>query len=80
MSLHLPGTSMFANKLSFLSFRATLNTNLQAPVRLLPVTSNCVFGIRVFGGCRCSCGCGCGYCVRVCDGGGGDGYTDVEKR
>lgn len=22
----------------------------------------------------------CGYCVRVCDGGGGDGYTDVEKR
>lgn len=39
---HLPGTSIFANKLSFRSLRATLNTNLQAPVRLLPVTSNCM--------------------------------------
>lgn len=38
----LPGTSIFANKLSFRSFRATLKHSLVAPVRLLPVTFNCM--------------------------------------
>lgn len=38
----LPGTSIFANKLSFRSFRATLNASFIAPVRLLPVTFNCM--------------------------------------
>lgn len=38
----LPGTSIFANKLSFRSFRATLKQSFIAPVRLLPVTFNCI--------------------------------------
>lgn len=38
----LPGTSIFANKLSFRSFRATLKHSFIAPVRLLPVTFNCM--------------------------------------
>lgn len=52
---HLPGTSILANKLSFLSLRATLNTNLQAPVKFDPVTSNCEYitNICIYGGCVC---------------------------
>lgn len=39
-TMPVPGTSLLRNKLSFLSFLATLKTNLQAPVKLLPVTRN----------------------------------------
>lgn len=60
-SSFLPGTSMHANKLSFLSLRATLNTNLQAPVKFDPVTSNCEHMTYV-----CGCVCMLNGCVFTC--------------